>query len=272
MNPTVMKPPLRQCCWLAAFITLALLIGILQPSSSQTLTGRAVDAKTGDPVKGAVVSLFKLDGERVRTTQSDSLGVYFLTAPEPASYLIRARRVGYKSFRKGPVSLPSEDTLSVHLQVEPLSVEMEELTVEAEEKQRLQEVGFYKRKRMTSGTFFEREEIKGKSPSVLSDLIGNVPGMKVMGQISRAQGGWVQSRGRRTIDSDPCVPSIMVDDNLVRQGGKIDPDKAAIQINEVISPSQVQAIEVHPRSAGVPARIGGTQSPCGAILIWTRNH
>ena len=40
--------------------------------------------------------------------------------------------------------------------------------------------------------------------------------------------------------------------------------------NELVHPSEIEAIEAYPSPLGMPAQFGGSRSPCGAILIWTK--
>lgn len=254
---------------------IVLLGGIVQPIKGQTVTGRTIDANTQEPIQGAVVTLLTPGGKRVLTTQSDSLGRYAITAPVPAEYKIQARRVGYKPSRDGPFSLGASDTLSVELSVTATPVAMEDVTVKGQGTKRLREVGFYRRRKRTGGTFIDRAEIEKHDPSGLSELFRLAPGMRVLRNSRTGAGGEVKIRGGRTTDGD-CRPSVAVDGAIVRQGEtfesmeKVMGTPSELKLDEIINPRSVEGIEVYPRSHQAPAWLGGIQSPCGAIVIWTQ--
>jgi hypothetical protein len=41
-------------------------------------------------------------------------------------------------------------------------------------------------------------------------------------------------------------------------------------LNGVVSPSQIEAVELYSSAANTPVQYGGVNSACGVILIWTR--
>jgi hypothetical protein len=60
-----------------------------------------------------------------------------------------------------------------------------------------------------------------------------------------------------------CLPTLYVDGVKVSYGGGMD-------INAVVTPDMVEAVELYASAAQIPAQYNGMQSACGVILIWTR--
>jgi hypothetical protein len=60
-----------------------------------------------------------------------------------------------------------------------------------------------------------------------------------------------------------CMPTLYVDGVHTAYGGRAD-------LNGVVSPSQIEAVELYSSAANIPVQYAGVNSACGVILIWTR--
>ncbi len=56
----------------------------------------------------------------------------------------------------------------------------------------------------------------------------------------------------------PCPLTIAVD-GIIVEGW-----------TELLHPTDILALEVYPRPAGLPPWLAGSRSPCGAVVIWTK--
>ena len=90
-----------------------------------------------------------------------------------------------------------------------------------------------------------------------------------------------------------CRPTIVVDDMVVRSSGMSQAQEpsataqastghynatlsgeltsVAFNLDAALRVEEIEAIEAYPR-AGAPAQYGGTRSPCGVVIIWTRYY
>lgn len=113
--------------------------------------------------------------------------------------------------------------------------------------------GFYERKqqRASFGRFLEQKDIRRLGPSNPSDLFRTVPGITI--RAANLSGNTIRIRG--------CQPMVWVDGQRI-------PDA---ELDEVIHPSEIGAIEFYPSFAGIPAQyMDRGNRLCGLILVWTR--
>ena len=127
--------------------------------------------------------------------------------------------------------------------------------------------GFERRRLLRDGSaFITREEIVKRNPVRTSEMLMNIPGIKmadsngVMFPIS-TRGRKPALRSARVLQ--PCVLRIGMD-------GKVFPDN--FEIDQVV-PNDIHGIEVFAGPATIPLEYGltRTDSWCGLIMIWTRS-
>ena len=113
--------------------------------------------------------------------------------------------------------------------------------------------GFYIRRqqRGTFARFLEEDEIRRLNPRIASDLFRNVPGIRLAN--NQNGGNAIRIRG--------CQPMVWVDDQRV----------PGAELDDLIVPSDIAAIEFYPSSAGIPAQyLERGNRLCGLILVWTK--
>ncbi len=115
---------------------------------------------------------------------------------------------------------------------------------------RLARVGFYRRQAGGFGYFLTPEDLEALHPVFLEDLFWNMAGVRM-----RRDGRVESQRFYR-----PCSLGVAVDALVVSDW------------TAVVHVGDIEAIEVYPSSAGVPAWLFGPVSPCGAVVIWTKGH
>ena len=114
---------------------------------------------------------------------------------------------------------------------------------------------FFQRRqtRAAFGRFMDQEEIRKKGPRNASDLFRSVPGVSV--KTNPAGGNAIRVRD--------CQPMVLID-------GQRSP---GAELDEVITPGDIAAIEFYPSGAGVPAQyLERANRLCGLILVWTKNQ
>ncbi len=242
------------------------------PLAAQAVQGRVLEVETDEPVVSAVVQLLRGDegDQAVTRGVTDEQGHFRLRAPASGTYRLRSLRIGYQTVITPPFDLlGGEAPLEVEVRLSAVTVELAPLTIVSERPPRLGNLrldiaGYYERKEtwgrqgLGMGHFLEKEEIDRTNPSRVSDVVRNLRGVQILSagglrQVITLRGhGW-RSDGR-------CIPAVFVDGAPAATGANID---------QLLSPWSLAAIEVYP-GLSVPAEfIGGGQPPCGALALWT---
>jgi hypothetical protein len=113
---------------------------------------------------------------------------------------------------------------------------------------------FYQHREQRSGFahFLEQSDIRRMGVTRSSEMFRNVPGV-----VLRTAGGGNALRIR------DCQPMVFMDGQRV----------PGAELDDLIQPPDIAAIEFYPSSAGVPAQYAErTNRLCGAILVWTRTR
>ena len=236
----------------------ALLATTLQGQESRT--GTATEPTISGIVKDvaglplAEVEVGIIRGERLQhffITAAD--GKFLLAGVNRGMVPLRIRRLGYAmQFLDVDARLPSAATLEIVLKTVP--GELEEVTIAGTEQVRLHEFYQHKEQRGTFARFLEQGEIQRLGPTNPSDLFRSVPGI-VISSASTGAGYTIRIRG--------CQPMVWVDGQRV----------PGAELDEVIKPEEIAAIEFYPSSAGIPAQyLERGNRLCGLILVWTKTQ
>ncbi len=289
-----------------------LLVGLVLVSAdahAQRVAGRVVDA-SGAPVPGATVQLVAGE-EAVRSTSADAHGQYLLRTPGPGSYRLVAMAVGFMRVDGGPYELRGDGAQVIDIEMKTSVSELPDVAVAAASEARdpLARTGFYDRRDRAVGRFIDRAEIEERQPGVLTDLFTVIPGFAAIqeeGDVRAALGSGQQGLTTRS-GGVGCRPTLVVDDIVVRSYGgdrarplsnnfqrgdlgdhrprppgapgpydaettpAMEETRLTYNLDSTVRVDDVEAIEAYVRS-NVPAQYGGTMSPCGAIVIWTRAY
>jgi hypothetical protein len=128
--------------------------------------------------------------------------------------------------------------------------------------------GFYDRQRVSTGTFYTREQIEQRNPLRPSHMLQGIPGLRFAATHGTGQAIWFRMYERRGQDGRviPCGPRLFVDGMLVHVGGLDNP----LLIDEFVNIQDVAGIEVYRGAVEVPAQYGGAESSCGVLVITRR--
>lgn len=217
-------------------------------SADPTVSGIIKDA-SGAPVSDVEVGI--IQGERLQQfviTAAD--GKFLLSGVASGVIPIRVRRLGYAmQYLEVDARTPASTALEIVLK--PVANELAEVRIAANDT-RLHE--FYERKhqRGSFGLFLEQADIRRAGARHSSDLFRSVPGTVI-----------AASTGGNTIRIRGCQPMVWLDGQRV----------PGAELDEVIQPSEIAAIEFYPSSAGIPAQyLERTNRLCGLVLVWTRTR
>jgi hypothetical protein len=226
---------------------------------AQTINGRLLDEATDEAISSATIRLLDRD-EPIGGVLSDDAGRFRLEVPRTGRYRIRAERIGYRGVTSPPIDIVDGQTLEVELRLSTEAVPLAPLTIISDRPPRvldprLERWGYYRRRGtygkeegMGFASFLDEEDIERRIAFRVSDLLGEVPGVRI-----RPAGGMdVQITGRRG-----CPMTIYVDGVRYARGGGID---------GIISPSAIVAAEIYPGFVSSVRFPGGS---CGAVVLWT---
>jgi carboxypeptidase family protein/TonB-dependent receptor-like protein len=219
-----------------------------QSAVRYTLAG-TVAATDGSAVPEAEVTVISggTDSTRVR---SDSAGRFVAAGLPAAAVTVRVRRLGYQ-----PKSLDvtlRQGSAPIIITLEPNPAELGTVKIReiaAEPDARLRE--FYARRSSNSfGHYFEGSQIEKRRPQFISEMFRAVPGVTL--SASGRVGNTLRIRG--------CAPLVWIDGVRIPNS----------QIDEVVTPSDVAAVEIYSSFAGIPAQYFDRTATCGTILVWSR--
>jgi Carboxypeptidase regulatory-like domain/TonB-dependent Receptor Plug Domain len=204
----------------------------------------------GVPISEAEVGIVR--GERLQqfvTTAAD--GKFLLTGVSRGMIPLRIRRLGYAiQLLDVDTRVPSSVLLEIVLK--SVASELEEVTIAANEQVKLREFYEHKQQRASFGRFLEQNEIRRLGPTNPSDMFRTIPGVVVA---SASGGNTIRIRG--------CQPMVWLDGQRV----------PGAELDEVIHPSEIAAIEFYPSNAGIPAQyLERGNRLCGSVLVWTRTQ
>jgi len=271
--------------------------GLAGSAEGQVLRGRLRDLRTDEPIAGGVLTLIGEGGERLVTIVTDDDGSYRIAAPGAGTYLLEARRMGYRAWIDGPLELQVGDDWETeyHLQRLPVQLDPVEVTAEAQRHDPyLDQVGFFERQRSDFGHFVTREDIANRAAKKVTDILISIPGVRLVPGESGLGRSAVELRGSLLSYGGVCHPRVFIDGLMVIRGDarprgqdiygmpeeglqtdmRGDPaERMEIALDDVVQPDDIQGIEVYRSAAQVPVQFGGTstETQCGVIVIWTRN-
>jgi hypothetical protein len=217
------------------------------------LTGRVV-AANGQPMVGARVD--------VKNTESAALtnqaGEFRLTDLPSGTQTVVARQIGFAQVEKA-VNLSTRAPATVTITMSQPAQVLSPVVVEAEQDRSLERVGFTDRKRALSGYFLTGDDVMKRGPNMLTDVFRTVPSLRV------ERDGLYDYKvvsSRATMLGANCV-RFFLDGTPYRAIYPGDVDR-------MMHPNQVGAIEVYDGSAApIQFQVAG-ESACTTIVIWTK--
>lgn len=240
-----------------------LCLGLPRPSEGQTLTGSLLDAQSGQAIMLGYVALLKESGERVAWTLANEDGYFRLDAPEPGSYMLYGESLGYRSSVEGPILLGEDQLIPAEFRLDPMPVVLDSIRVVAQSRRlSLVLAGFYDREQTGLGHFIGPDKIMERFEArQISDYFWGVPGIRLMPRDNLAGSGYVPMMRASAALRGFCLPDVYLDGI---------PQPGAEDLDNLIMPFDIEAIEVYRGPAEVPARYTTAASNCGVILLWSR--
>jgi hypothetical protein len=243
-------------------LALAGTVVLADGAAGQIMTGTVVDAETGFPVAGAMVSA--LDGEEQErlAVVTDSVGRFALPL-DPGPYSFQVRHIAYETLWTEPLELDSRTQLTVEIRLGPRPVAMEPLVVQVRRTVSRSEMLFHRRlatqRAMGLGRFITRDEIDNAAAISINHLLTRELGLE-LASVGGTDVVVIRSRGTT------CMPTLFID------GARVTSDpQFPLDLSHLFSPSSIEGIEIYRRSIHAPAELGLVGTGCGAIAVWTRS-
>lgn len=246
-------------------VTASLCIAFASGAAAQHIRGKVSDATAQTPVAAVKLDLAR-GSELIASTLSDSLGRFSLTVPRAGEYELRALRVGYATTIVPAVRILSSETLEVELALAVAAIPLDPLRIVARGRtvsRYLGEVGFYDREQRGVGSFLTRYEIERRGGTLLSDVLRNVSGVRLVRADRTGRRAEIRLRNRR------CAPSVYLDGAVVRVSGPARPTDMAL--DDVVLSVDIDGIEVYHGPSETPAEFS-RDANCGVVAIWTRRR
>jgi len=249
---------------------LPFLLAFATPLAAQSVRGKVLDAATGEPVPQASVSAVTVEGRGAGQTRAGPDGTFHMELRAAGTFRLRAERAGYQPTVTDTVAVDVRETLEVELRLTAGAVAIEPLRVTARvappHRRSLEMSGVYDRARAGFGQRLYREDLDRQYNSTLGQILARVTG------VTRYQVGpheyiiFNRARAIGTLQgatSTACLPTLYIDGTRAAYGGGTD-------INSLVTPQQIEAVELYSSAANIPIQYNGSGSACGVILIWTR--
>ena len=213
------------------------------------LTGRVIQS-AGLPVPGAQVAI---EGTP-NVARTDSLGRYRLEGLPSGTVEAVVRRIGFASLSQA-VMLNQREPRRVDFQVSDARV-LAAVRVVGKMDTGLDKVGFNERKLHASGHFLTPDEIEKRQPTLFTDLLQVMSGIKV-------ESG---SGGRVIASSRPggCV-------NLFINDSRFESYEAG-DVDNTFAVDMVGAVETYSSSLDTPVQFQVPGRSCATVVMWTKDR
>ncbi|MBO6621551.1 MAG: TonB-dependent receptor [Balneola sp.] len=233
---------------------LFLLVSVGVQAQSGKITGKILDAETGEPLIGATVGI----KGSTKGAVADIDGNYLMLNVAPGTYTLEARYIGYATLAVQEVIVRTDLTTEQDFRLELEAFEGEEIVVVATRQPVLKDV-------TSSESRVSSEEIKKLPVQEVSDVIGLQAGVSV------DNGGGIHIRGGRTSEVSYVVDGIRVTDDYDRSNG-VRIENESVQELQVISGSfNAEHGQALSGIVNVVTKSGGSQFDA-SVNAWTGSY
>lgn len=245
-------------------VLLATPVAAQRASIDGAIHGRVIEETTGEPIPDAFVRVLDERRRTLGTTETDADGRFSFPRLKPGPFAFRVGSVGYTEITTPYWQVRGGETLDVTIRMHPHTVLLAPLEINARSRSESPMLAaFYSRMdRRLGGTFFSREDIERRRPSALTDLLVDVPGLRL--EAGGAPGDRIATFDRSLFapGGGRCHVQVYVDGVHAKGDG--------VSLNELASPSGLEGVEVYRGLATVPPEFLSPEARCGVIALWTR--
>lgn len=252
-------------------LVVALLTGLTPPALAQLLLqGRVLDDADERPIFGARVFLLNRYSKTIGYAVTDDLGRFEFQPGEAGRLRLEAKALGYsptvtpalwmvedRAFAGVEIRLAAHAVLLAPVEVVALSPPKGSPVLENVVFRRTRGFGYQ----------ITREEIEKRNPLQLSDILQEAPGVYAERRGSGTSGRVIRmGRSLAGPGGGGCPVQIFLDGMLATR----DVAGGDVAVDDLVSPADVEVIEVFRGLASVPPEFLNPKSRCGVIAIWTK--
>lgn len=222
-----------------------------RPAPTGRIVGQVVDRETRVPISGARVAVL---GTARRAT-SDDQGRFIDDSLAAGRYVLQAKAIGY-SVGSRVVELRDGDTHEALFELDRLAEVLDTVVVRRSQTFAEARLRAFERRRASGrGYFITAAQIEEQRPRDLSDLLRNVPGVRLTCR------GAARCTVRMARAPQECRPDFVVD-------GFPATNSTSVEMSLV----GVIGIEVYRTLSETPMEFLRADNTCGTIVIWTRSE
>ena len=257
------------------FVLFLLVPVATQVGEAQSIVGTARDAQA--PLRNATVLFTDTRVRKPLRATTDSAGGFAFPRLQPGTFTLTVEQGGGQ-WTTPPHEIGLKERLIVELRVGADSGPAD-ARFETDRSKYLEEAGFYQRLQTLRGAYFTRAEIQESGRASLTQLLGNVRGVRIVSVAggkdvvfrSAVSAGLTPNDGsmapRVALDESVlCHPSVYVNGTITRRASVGDPTTV---LDDVESVENVEAIELY-QVTEVPPQFTRYNETCGAIVLWRR--
>jgi hypothetical protein len=229
---------------------------------------RVLDARTELPIPGVTVVVLDTSGDRVASRVSDDDGRLSVEVRRRAAVRMRAGRIGYRTITTPLLDFGRDDYFVLDLRLDPEAIALAPLEVVARENRLTRShvlAGFDERVLRGMGSYFTRSDIERLRPQRVTDLFRQLPGVTVVTSGRGSEATLQMNRTPVGRGGGPCQVQIYLDGMLVTRGGA-----GSISVDALVSPENVEGIEVYRGISTVPPEFYNSNAHCGVVALWSR--
>jgi len=268
------------------FAMLLIAFVPLDGAGQHFIEGRVLDDVSEEAIPGVEVVLMDGRGRDIARWVTNDEGSFEFMIQRPGSVRLRANRIGYRETTTPALRVEEGESYQVEIRLDTEAVLIAPLEVVGRTRSQTPVMdNFFHRKRVGLGHFITRDDIRERSPFAITDLLANVPGVRVT---SAGRGGTTRrniSMGRALPGEGDCPVQVYLDGTLVNRRNlrSVDPTGDGIgrdayelrsdnefSIDDVVSVMSIEGIEVYRGISTVPAEFSSPDARCGVVAIWTR--
>lgn len=228
---------------------LACLVAGPLAAQSGTLRGRVIDDETGEPVAEATV---RVKGSPLLS--ADSLGRFEVTGLAGGEIEVEIQALGFVRGR-WKFNLMDGQILDQTFAMEFSGEKLPEVVVTARAQRLAPRYADFERRRDRGlGAYFRWEEIKARGFNTVGDALRTVRGVRIVCDQRRFE---CQAYMARTLN---CPPQWWIDGTNVQSFTENQPIR------------DIYGIEIYRGPSEIPAEFTGSNSGCGAIVMWTKSR
>jgi hypothetical protein len=270
----------RSSVWLLVLSCTAVNVAA-QRAEFASVAGVVRQRGAGTPIPAALVREMSGAGQ----TQTDDDGRFQLSGLTAGTHVIRIQRVGYAPL-EFEIDLGVGEAVELRsgeLLLDAFAVTIDSVVITASGERLLPALvgeGFYERRRLTSGSFMNREQVERRHSQRFTDVLRTIPGVSIVPNSNymrparpprRGAFAAIAGRSKMTIDTRRQLVrmrgcetiALWLDGLYVGSTDEID-------IDAFLGVGDIEGIEAYRGASEMPARFMTAGIACGAIVVWTR--